>query len=85
VWAAAILASLALPFFSLLLPTWHSATLGSAATLWIPARANPARSGSQAIPSAIITAASDSAIFNKLAVAALCRTNFLNEFATNML
>ena len=38
VWAAAILASLALPFFSLLLPTWHSATLGSAATLWIPAR-----------------------------------------------
>jgi len=71
VWAAAILASLALPFFSLLLPTWHSATLGSAATLWIPARANPASSGSQAIPSVIITAASDSAIFNKLAVAAL--------------
>jgi TonB family protein len=71
VWAAAILASLALPFFSLLLPTWHSAALGSAATLWIPARANATGSRSYAIPSAIINVASDSPIFNELAVAAL--------------
>jgi TonB family protein len=71
VWAAAMLASLALPFFSLLLPAWHSASLGSAAALWIPARANTTSSGSEAIPSAIVTAASRSAIFNKLAVAAL--------------
>jgi TonB family protein len=70
-WAAAILASLALPFFSLLLPTWRSVTLGSAATLWIPAGASTTSSGSEAIPSVIITAASGSAIFNKLAVAAL--------------
>ena len=69
-WASAILASLALPFFALLLPTWRSTTLGSAATLWIPARANTTTSGSEAIPS-VITAASGSAIFNKLAVAAL--------------
>jgi TonB family protein len=69
-WATAILASLALPFFAMLLPTWRSATLGSAATLWIPARANTTSSGSEAIPS-VITAASGSAIFNKLAVAAL--------------
>jgi TonB family protein len=71
VWAAAILASLALPFFSLLLPTWHSATFGSAATLWIPASANATSSGSHAIPSVIIHVAPDSPIFNKLAVAAL--------------
>jgi len=69
-WASAMLASLALPFFALLLPTWRSATLGSAATLWIPARANTTTTGSEAIPS-VITAASGSAIFNKLAVAAL--------------
>ena len=70
-WAAAILASLALPFFSLLLPAWHSATLGSAATLWISSRANAASSGSQAIPAVIINVASDSPIFNELAVAAV--------------
>jgi TonB family protein len=70
-WAAAMLASLALPFFSLLLPTWHSATLGNAAALWVPARANATSSGSPAIPSVIITAASASAIFSKLAVAAV--------------
>jgi TonB family protein len=66
-----MLASLALPFFSLLLPAWHSVTLGSAAALWIPARANATSSVSEVIPSVIITAASSSAIFNKLAVAAL--------------
>jgi TonB family protein len=71
VWAASMLAALALPFFSLLLPTWHSATLGSAASLWIPARANATSSGSEAIPSVIITAASGFPIFNKLAGAAL--------------
>jgi TonB family protein len=71
VWAAAIFASLALPFFSLLLPAWHSATLGSAATLWIAARANATSSGSQAIPSVIINVASHSPIFTKLAVGAV--------------
>lgn len=70
-WAAAMLASLALPFLSLLLPAWHSATLGSAAALWVPARANATSSGSPAIPSVIITAASASAIFSKLTVAAV--------------
>ena len=76
-WAAVMLASLALPFFSLLLPTWHSATLGSAAALWIPARANATSAGSEAIPFVIITAASGSAIFNKLAGAAL--TSFVKK------
>ena len=42
IWAAAILASLALPFFAMLLPAWHSATLGGAAALWSPAHANSA-------------------------------------------
>jgi TonB family protein len=70
-WAAAILASLALPFLALLLPAWHSATLGGAATLWSPANENAASSSSYAIPSVLVDAVAASAAFNKLAIAAL--------------
>src|SRR5262249_3908416 len=34
IWAAAILGTLALPLFSLLVPTWHSTALGNAAAVW---------------------------------------------------
>src|SRR5215475_11396660 len=34
IWAAAILGTLALPLFSLLVPTWHSTVLGNAASVW---------------------------------------------------
>jgi TonB family protein len=71
VWAAAILASLALPFLALLLPAWHSATLGSAATLWSSAHENAASSGSYAIPSVFVDAVAASPAFNKLVIAAL--------------
>jgi len=71
VWAAAILASLALPFVALLLPGWRSATLGSAATLWSPAHEDAASSSSYAIPSAFVDAVAASPAFNKLAIAAL--------------
>jgi len=71
VWAAAILASLALPFLALLLPAWHSATLGSAAALWSPAHENAASSRSYAIPSVFVDAVAASPAFNQLAIAAL--------------
>ena len=69
VWAAAILASLALPFLALLLPARHSATLGSAAALWSPAHENAASSSSYAIPSVFVDAVGASPAFNKLAIA----------------
>jgi TonB family protein len=69
VWAAAILASLALPFFALLLPAWHSTTLGSAAVLWSPSHANAAGSNSYAIPSIFVDAVAASSAFNKLVIA----------------
>ena len=70
VWAAAILSSFALPFFAMLLPAWHSATLGTAA-LWNSAHANAGSSISYTIPSTIINVAAASPVFNKLAGAAL--------------
>ena len=71
VWAGAILASLALPVLALLLPAWHSATLGRAAALWSPARGSAASSSSYAIPSVFVDAVVASPAFNKLAIVAL--------------
>jgi len=71
VWAAAILASLALPSLALLLPAWHSAKLGSAVARWSPARENAAGSSAYAIPSVSVDAIVASPTFNKLAIAAL--------------
>jgi len=71
VWAAAILASLALPFFALLLPAWHSATLGGASVLWSHANASATASTSHTIPSTIVDAVGDSPVFSRLVIPAL--------------
>jgi TonB family protein len=71
VWAAAILASFALPFFAMLLPAWHSATLTTAAALWSPAHANSGTSISHTIPSTIINVTGALPFFDKLAGVAL--------------
>jgi TonB family protein len=71
VWAAAILCSLALPFLALLLPAWHSATIGSAAALWSQPHGNAASSSSYAIPSVFVHAVAASRVLDKLAIAAL--------------
>ena len=71
VWTAAILASLALPFFAMLLPAWHSVMLGSAATFWGSASANAASSISHTIPSSIINVTATPQFFNRLAGAAI--------------
>ena len=71
VWAAAILASLALPFFALLLPAWHWATLGGANVFWETARANANSSVTQTIPSIFVNVEAASSDFHKVAVVAL--------------
>jgi TonB family protein len=71
VWTAAILASLALPFFAMLLPAWHSATLGNAATFWSPAHANAGSPISHTIPSSIINVTATPQFLKRLAGAAL--------------
>jgi TonB family protein len=70
VWATAILASLALPLFSLLLPAWHSTALRAAAH-WSPTHPNAATSLSPRIPSIIVDAVAASPLFSRLAIAAL--------------
>jgi len=67
-WAAAILATLALPLFMLLLPAWHSSTLGSAVSLWGgPAQADAPANSSLTIPSTIINALVAPTLFNTIA------------------
>jgi TonB family protein len=69
-WAAAILASLALPFFALFLPTWHSAALGAAAR-WSPTHANTATSIAPRIPSILVDAVAVSPLLDRFVIAAL--------------
>jgi TonB family protein len=71
VWVAAILCSLALPIFSVLLPPWHSSTLGIAAARWIPTHSIAANSISRTIPSVMINATPVATLANRLSLAAL--------------
>jgi TonB family protein len=71
IWTAAILASLALPVFALLLPAWHSATLGGAAALWSPVHVNSAGAVSYTIPPSIINVSAALPFFYRLAGPAL--------------
>ena len=57
VWALGIASSMALPLLTLLLPSWHSATLVNAARFLDPAPAAAANTLFQKLPSMVITAA----------------------------
>jgi TonB family protein len=65
-WAAAILAILALPLFMLLLPAWHSSTFGGAVSLWGSAQANATTNSSATIPSIVINALVAPTLFNTI-------------------
>jgi TonB family protein len=71
VWAAGILGSLTLPLFTLLLPTWHTTTLGSAAGLWGPAQTIAAQPSSRTLPAMIVNAVAASPMFGEWAVLVL--------------
>jgi len=56
-WALGITCSLALPLFTLLFPSWHSATLGNAARFWGAAHAAGGNVTLPKLPSMVIDAA----------------------------
>jgi TonB family protein len=70
-WAAAILTTLTLPIFILLLPAWHSSTLGSAVSLWSPTQANASTTSSHSITPIVINVLVAPTLFNTIARFAL--------------
>ena len=65
-WALGIACSLALPLSTLLLPSWHSTTLGSAARLWTTPHAATGGANLQKLPSTVINAAAASLLAGQL-------------------
>ena len=65
-WALGIACSLALPLFTILLPSWHSATLGSAARFWTAAHAAGGIATLPKSPSMVIDAAMGSPFSGQL-------------------
>ena len=59
-WALGLVCSLLLPVVALLLPSWHSATLGSAVSLWSTAHAAPGNAAYPNLSSMIVDAATAS-------------------------
>jgi len=66
VWAVGILASLALPVLTFLLPAWHSAALGGAAGFLSLAHPVAGHPNSQRLPSMVVDAASASPLLSQL-------------------
>src|SRR5258708_4090166 len=71
VWSSGILGSLTLPFLTLLLPAWHSATLWNATGLLGSPHAMAASPSSQSLRSMIVDAGAPSPLFCKLGTLAL--------------
>jgi TonB family protein len=56
IWAAAILGALALPLLALIIPSWHSATLGNAAAALEPRHTTIMHGSGEAAPAMVINA-----------------------------
>jgi TonB family protein len=65
-WVLGIACALALPMFTLLLPSWHSATLGNAARFWSAASAAGGSVPVPKLPSTVIDAVSASPLSGRL-------------------
>ena len=65
-WALGIACALALPLFTLLLPSWHSATLSNAARFWSAAHAAGGIVTPPKLPSTVIDAAAASPLSGQL-------------------
>jgi TonB family protein len=68
VWAATILGSLLLPVFILLLPAWHSATLGTAAAALIPSHGAASNPATPMVSSTTVNATTSWPIVSKFAL-----------------
>lgn len=66
VWAIGMVSSLALPLLTILLPSWHSKTLGSAARIWVPVHAAADVTTFQGWPSMVADAVVGSRMFGQL-------------------
>ena len=66
VWALGIVSAMAVPIMTVLLPSWHSATLGNAARFWGPAHATAENPNFQRLPSMVIDAAAASPLSGQL-------------------
>jgi len=66
VWALGIASAMALPLLTVLLPSWHSATLGNAARFWGAAHATAENPNFQRLPSMVIDAAAASPLSGPL-------------------
>src|SRR5215831_6078846 len=65
-WALGIVCSMAIPILTLVLPSWHSATLSNAAKFWTTARAARGSVNLQKLPSTVIDAATASPFTGQL-------------------
>jgi TonB family protein len=71
IWAAGILASLALPFFAVLLPAWHSSALKNVSGIFESAHSPASSTIAQGFTAFVVTASNASPIFGNLSRLAL--------------
>ena len=66
VWALGIVSSMGLPLLTILLPSWHSKTLSTAARIWVPAHSAAYKTTFLDLPSMVVDAVAGSSFSERL-------------------
>src|SRR5438270_3111897 len=66
VWALGIVSSMGLPLLTILLPSWHSKTLSTAARIWVPAHSAAYKTTFLDLPSMVVDAVAGSSLSERL-------------------